>query len=457
VEWLVLVEHELLLFAGVFFLLGAIDELAVDFAWLWLRLTGRARTPRLAEAQASELAGRAAVFIPAWGEAQVIGVTIAHALDAWPQADLRLYVGCYPNDPETMEAAIAAAGGDPRLRLVIVDHRGPSTKAACLNRLYRALREDERRVGSRARMILLHDAEDMVDPAALGLLDAQMDEAALVQLPVLPVAVPRSRWIASHYIEEFAESHGKSMVVRAALRAGLPSAGVGCAISRDSLDALAGLRDGGEPFAAECLTEDYELGLGIAELGGHQRFLRRRRADGELIATRACFPAALDAAVRQKTRWVHGIALQSWDRLGWTGRWSEKWMRLRDRRGPLTALVLAMGYLLLALLALGRMLELAGYRASAPLSPVVRWLLILNFASFIWRAGWRFGFTAREYGAVEGARAVLRIPLANVIAILAGRRALAAYLVTLAGGLPRWDKTSHDVHPASLRARGKRR
>jgi len=297
----------------------------------------------------------------------------------------------------------------------------------------------------------------MVDPAALGLLDAQMDEAALVQLPVLPVAVPRSRWIASHYIEEFAESHGKSMVVRAALRAGLPSAGVGCAISRDSLDALAGLRDGGEPFAAECLTEDYGLGLGIAALGGHQRFLRRRRADGELIATRACFPAALDAAVRQKTRWVHGIALQSWDRLGWTGRWSEKWMRLRDRRGPLTALVLAMGYLLLALLALGWMLELAGYRASAPLSPVVRWLLILNFASFIWRAGWRFGFTAREYGAVEGARAVLRIPLANVIAILAGRRALAAYLVTLAGGLPRWDKTSHDVHPASLRARGKRR
>ena len=36
--------HELLLFAGFFFLLGAIDELAVDVTWGWLRLTGRARS-----------------------------------------------------------------------------------------------------------------------------------------------------------------------------------------------------------------------------------------------------------------------------------------------------------------------------------------------------------------------------------------------------------------------------
>jgi adsorption protein B len=31
-QWLALVEHELLLFAGVFFLVGAADELAIDFA-----------------------------------------------------------------------------------------------------------------------------------------------------------------------------------------------------------------------------------------------------------------------------------------------------------------------------------------------------------------------------------------------------------------------------------------
>lgn len=35
------VEHELLLFAAFWFILGAIDELTIDVAWLWLRLTRR--------------------------------------------------------------------------------------------------------------------------------------------------------------------------------------------------------------------------------------------------------------------------------------------------------------------------------------------------------------------------------------------------------------------------------
>src|SRR3546814_10397441 len=69
--------------------------------------------------------------------------------------------------------------------------------------------------------------------------------------------------------------------------------------------------------------------------------------DDALVATRAYFPDRLDHVVRQKTRWVHGIALQGWDRTGWSLRPAEFWMRLRDRRGPLTALVLLAGYSLL--------------------------------------------------------------------------------------------------------------
>lgn len=208
-QWLVLVEYELLLFAGIFFLLGTIDELAVDLAWLWLKLTGRATTVRGPIAAGRPLTGRAAVFIPAWREAEVIGTTIRHALSVWPQSELRLYVGCYRNDRATVDAVIAAAGGDPRLRLVIHERDGPSTKADCLNRLYRALRVDERRAGAAARMVVLHDAEDMVDPHALALLDAAIGEADLVQLPVLPVSVSGARWISGHYCEEFAEAHGR--------------------------------------------------------------------------------------------------------------------------------------------------------------------------------------------------------------------------------------------------------
>lgn len=34
IQWLALVEHELLLFAAAFFLWGALDEFAVDLTWI---------------------------------------------------------------------------------------------------------------------------------------------------------------------------------------------------------------------------------------------------------------------------------------------------------------------------------------------------------------------------------------------------------------------------------------
>jgi adsorption protein B len=63
----------------------------------------------------------AAVMIPAWHEAPVIGGTITHLLASWPQPTLRLYLGCYRNDPDTLAAAVAAARSDPRLRIVVVN------------------------------------------------------------------------------------------------------------------------------------------------------------------------------------------------------------------------------------------------------------------------------------------------------------------------------------------------
>lgn len=218
-EWLALVEHELLLFAAAFFLLGTLDELAIDVSYLWLRLTGRVRTWRIDRHEAGErdLAGPSAVLIPCWREEGVIEHTVAHALRAWPSPLLRLYVGCYRNDPATLEAIARGAGDDPRVRLIVHDRPGPSTKADCLNSLYAALALDEERGGVVYRTVLLHDAEDMVDSAALGLMDRAIDEADFVQLPVLPEPQRNSRWIGSHYCEEFAEAHGKAMVVRGAL------------------------------------------------------------------------------------------------------------------------------------------------------------------------------------------------------------------------------------------------
>ncbi len=446
------IEHELLVFAAFWFIVGLLDELAIDFAWLWLRLSGKARTARLAAGYGTApLRGPPAVLIPAWQEAAVIATTLRHALAVWPQREVRFYVGCYRNDLPTLEAALGGAARDLRVRLVLLAQAGPTTKADCLNRLYAALEADEIRSGVDFRAVLLHDAEDMVHPAALQAIDAALDRADFVQLPVRPEPDPRSRWIAGHYADEFAEAHAKLLPVRSALCNSIPAAGVGCGFARYALASLAQQRLAGGtlgPFAAECLTEDYELGLILSgsERGG--QFLRLRDSTGNLVATRSYFPAKLGESVRQKTRWVHGIAFQGWDRLGWSGSAFDIWMALRDRRGPLTALVLAAAYLLLAVSAALWLARGLGWTAPVQPAPWLKAMLTLTFAGFLWRAALRGAFTAREYGWREGLRAILRIPVSNIIAIMAGRRALTAYLGTLRGAPVRWDKTRHWDHPA---------
>ena len=454
-----LVERELLVFAVFWFLIGMADEIAIDLAWLGLRFTGRAQSRQLAEWSAGEaLSGPVAVFVPAWREAEVIGATVAHMLAVWPQRALRLYVGCYANDLPTLTAAMAGAGLDPRVRLVIHGAHGPTTKADCLNRLYEAMATDERRTGAQFHGVVLHDAEDMVHPYALSAIDRSLMSYDFVQLPVRPEPQSDSRWIAGHYADEFAEAHAKAMVVRDALGAGIPAAGVGCGIGRDTLARLARLRRmEGEagPFAADCLTEDSELGLLVARGGGRSCFLRLRDAAGALVATRSYFPADIRSAVRQKTRWVHGIAFQGWERLGWSASLVETWMALRDRRGPLTALVLAVAYALLVIEAVLIGAQAAGIILPLAQSPTVEAMIRIAFTGLLWRAVMRFFFTAREYGLIEGVRAVARIPIANIIAIMAGRRAFVAYLRSLRGDMVAWDKTAHHGHPATAAARAR--
>jgi adsorption protein B len=236
--------------------------------------------------------------------------------------------------------------------------------------------------------------------------------------------------------------------VRDWLGVGLPSAGVGCAFSRESLEAIAEQRGAAEPFAAECLTEDYECGLLVGQIGGAAKFVRARDASGQLVATREFFPAGLGPSVRQKTRWMHGIAFQGWDRLGWEAHPLELWMRLRDRRAPLTAIVLAAAYMLLIISPLLYIASRAGFYHPQPIDPLLKVLLVINFAALAWRCLLRAVFTAHEYSLGEGIMAVLRMPLANVIAIMAGRRAISAYLASLYSGRVKWDHTVHLYHPA---------
>lgn len=453
-----LVERELLFFALFWFVVGMVDEMLIDGLWLGLRFIAGKRTRALALGEdlapfGPDLADGThdiAVFIPAWQESAVIGATVDHMLRVWPQEGLRIYVGCYCNDGPTVGAVMAAANGDPRLRVVIVDRPGPTTKADCLNRLYSALVDDEVRRGRPFAGVVLHDAEDMVHRRELALMGEALHTVDFVQLPVRPELPVGGHWVSGHYCDEFVESHARVLTVRDALGAALPAAGVGCGFSRAMLTRIGQVRiDNGEqgPFAAECFTEDYEIGLLVTHMGGKAKFLRLRDEEGQLIATRSYFPDTLVGAVRQKTRWIHGIALQSWDRMGWMGKPVDVWMSLRDRRGPLVALVLTAAYVLLIVEGVLMPFRAMDMLPGDLVPPYAHMLATVSFVGLLWRMSMRFAFSAREYGIAEGFRAVARIPVANIITIMAGRRALLAYGRSLRGIKVVWDKTPHLVHP----------
>ncbi|MDF7776076.1 glycosyl transferase family protein [Sphingomonas sp. AOB5] len=441
------IAREATLFAAIWFLAGGIDDLMVDLVYGWRRLQlwwrGPVPEPVLPPATAP---GRIAIFVPAWDESRVIGAMLGTALARFDYPDYRIFVGTYPNDPATIDAVAAIAEHDSRVRLVIGPNPGPTTKADCLNALWRALLRDEARDGERVMAIALHDAEDMVHRLELRVFAHELNGYDAVQLPVMPLRKAGSPLVSGHYCDEFAEAHAKQMPVRQTLRAGLPFAGTGCAIRREMIGRIADVR-GGAPFDAESLTEDYELGLTIAAMGGRTVFTRTPEAPGgPPVAVRAYFPDRFDAAAKQKARWMTGIALAGWDRTGWSraGAIGDHWMRMRDRRAILEIPVLALAYLALATWAL----SLAGHiamQSPLPAYPAwIGWLLGFNFALLGWRVAIRTLFVTRAYGWREARWSPLRLMVGNMVALAAARLAMLRYLAMLAGAVPQWDKTEHD-------------
>ena len=431
--------QELLLFAAIGFIIGGIDDLAIDFLWMREKLRGRLRP--VTASSLTPPCDAMAIFIPAWDESSVIGAMLRHLSATLVECDLRIFVGTYPNDPATIDAVADQAERDPRIRLVILPRFGPTTKADCLNVLWQAMLRDEVVAGRRFAGVVMHDAEDVAHPLELRVLGAMLAHAMAAQLPVLPLVVPGSPLISGHYCDEFVEAHGRSLPVRDALGAALPLAGVGCALRRDLLVAIA-QRRGGDPFDASSLTEDYELGLAVAREGGRARFARAVDDQGDPVAVRGYFPATINAAVRQKSRWMTGIALAGWDRTGWGDRASpiEWWMRMRDRRAILAVITLACAYL--GLLLSGVLFLATGAFGSIDQSPIT-WLLLATAFLLLWRLLWRSYWVAQSYGPLAALLVLPRLVVGNGIAMLAARRAMAQYIGLMRGKALRWDKTAH--------------
>lgn len=435
--------RELMLFAAVGLAIGGIDDLLLDILFFVRRAWGRPGVRLAAGDLRTVPAHRIAIFVPTWREERVIGPMLRTLLGRL-QGAFTVYVAVYADDAATAAVVATAAEADGRIRLVRNPRSGPTTKADNLNLLWHAMLAEDAARGEPTRFVVMHDAEDVVHHDELRVFDALIDRYDVIQLPVLPLKRRGVQLIAGTYGDSFAESHSKAMVVRSAIGAGMPLAGVGCAISVEALAAVARARDG-VAFDPSCLVEDYEAGLRLSDLRFRPAFVRHRGEHG-LVAVGEYFPDTFGAAIRQKARWMAGIALAGWDRTGWSrpGHLLDHWMRLHDRRALLAIIVLAAAYV--SALLYGIVLVAQDVTGRAPTTSITPegWLLQANIALLCWRMAMRVAFSWRAYGWRTALGAPVRFVVGNFIDLAASPLALRRYFGTLRGGPPVWDKTEHD-------------
>jgi bacteriophage N4 adsorption protein B len=325
-----------LLPVAVWLLLSGLDDLFVDAAWLygWMRgrINARHSMDLDCDTRGQILEKPIAMFLPLWRESSVIERMLKHNTGVIRYRNYCIFAGTYPNDPETRHAVERAAAHIPNLYVSVCPEDGPTSKADCLNSIYRRMLAFEEEQGVRFEVIVQHDAEDLIHSDAFHWINSYTETYDMVQVPVLPLPTPGHELTHGAYCDEFAETQTRDLPVRQLLGGFIPSCGVGTGYSRWAIDRLAEL-GGDQVFEPASLTEDYEVGLRLHGLRCLQLFLPLRVLSGRPGATREFFPRAFRQAVRQRTRWVTGIALQSWERYGWRGGLRQVYWFWRDRKG----------------------------------------------------------------------------------------------------------------------------
>ena len=388
---------------------------------------------------------RIAIFVPCWKESGVIGNMIRHNLAAICYSNFDFFIGAYPNDESTVTAAGHLAESYRNVHVAACPHPGPTSKADCLNWIYQRMLLYEEEHGVSFDTVVLHDAEDLIHPEALGLINRARASYAMVQVPVLPLTTPVQEFTHRIYCDEFAEYQTIDMPARQFSHSFIPSNGVGTGFARKILDELARER-GNRVFDPASLTEDYEIGVHVHECGYEQLFAPLRHDDRGWVATREYFPRRVRSAVKQRTRWVMGIALQCWERTGWRGSWRNRYWFWRDRKGLITNPLTLLTNLLFTLGLTDLIASAATHRpwAFAVSNPKIIALCVMTLALQCLRLGIRMVCVERIFGLVFALGVPLRAFHGNVVNCLASLGAIWRYANARFRGQPLvWLKTEH--------------
>lgn len=483
IAYILIVIKLLTIFVCIVFLISGLDDLFIDICYgirtIYRRLFVYTRYRRMTEHDiVAKEEQPIAVMIPAWDESAVIRPMLENAVRNLNYRNVHIFVGTYPNDTATEREVEKVRENHRNIHRVTTPHDGPTNKADCLNWIYQGIRLFEKKSGIGFEIFIMQDCEDVIHPLCYKLFNYLMPRHDMVQLPVHSLKRKWYEFTGSHYKDEFAQLHHKDLVVREVLTGSIPAAGVGCAFSRRAFETIAA-NNNNQVFSIDSLTEDYDFGFRLKEFGLKQIFVKftvkrtelrrswwRRNVRPvrveEIVGIREFFPANFKASVRQKSRWVVGIAFQGWAHLGWRGGLLTRYILFRDRKAIITNLINLMGYFVVLVVVsiwITLWIDSNSYRYPPLIEEgsLLWYVVIANGILLVERVLLRAYCVYRVYGWQQALLSIPRMVWGNVINFGATCRAIRLYARYLrTGKLIAWDKTQH-VYPSEAELGGFRR
>ena len=214
---------------------SGVDDLYMDLLYWILKGRYKSKFPDFS-AMHYKAEKPIAILLGAWKESGVIGRTLSYAIRNQRYKNFRIFVGIYPNDPETINIVKEISLRDPRVIACINPQDGPTTKADNLNSLYAGLCEYEKVYGE-FEIVIVHDAEDFIHPSALKLYNFLIGYKGYhgIQIPVVPIKSKLGKLFHRTYCDAFAEIHTKDMIVRQGMGTFIPFSGTGMGFHRRTL------------------------------------------------------------------------------------------------------------------------------------------------------------------------------------------------------------------------------
>jgi bacteriophage N4 adsorption protein B len=387
---------------------------------------------------------RTAVFVANWHEEDVLGKMVEGNLARIQIPSVSLYLGVYPNDIGTLRVARELEEKYPdRVNVIVNTLPGPTSKGQMLNEMFRQVFGNE---GDCPEFAILHDSEDIIDPRTFPVYAAYAAAGHdFIQVPVFSLDRGKGAHVASTYMDEFAERHTREMIVRNAVGAMIPSAGVGTCMTKRLLKHFLATR--GQVLMSGTVTEDYILGVEAKRAGFKAAFaaVSADETSGlDFVATREFFPRTMQASIKQKTRWVYGINFEAMHKLGWEGDGWDRYFFMRDRKGMITNFLPPVSFALLVLLSLG-VFDLADM--SPELQPILEASILFNLVSLVARYVIRVAACHQVYGTFDWWGIAVRWPVGLYINMAAVFRAWKTYLgeSQFATKPIVWSKTAHEL------------